>query len=136
MVIVKSAGNAGPHPGTLTTPADAEGVIVVGATDRNGRRVESYSSRGPTANRERPHLVAPGGSELAGIQTCRPGGKFGSAGHGTSFAAPHVAGLAALILDRNPHLLPDAVRKALVDCCTPLKTGDVNTQGAGLIKIA
>src|SRR5262249_17169817 len=58
LVIVKSAGNLGPTANTMTSPADADGVIVVGATDREGSAVPDYSSRGPTANGKRPHLVA------------------------------------------------------------------------------
>ena len=102
MVIVKSAGNAGPGARTLTSPADADGVMVVGATDRRGKSVQDYSSRGPAGTRERPHLVAPGGSDMSGIETCRPGGGFASAGAGTSFAAPQISGLAALLLDDDP----------------------------------
>ena len=45
LTIVKSAGNRGPDARTLTTTADAAGVIVVGATDRSGKAIESYSSR-------------------------------------------------------------------------------------------
>jgi serine protease AprX len=135
MVVVKSAGNNGPGARTLTTPADAEGVVVVGATDRKGKGVEDYSSRGPAGTRERPHVVAPGGSALSGIETCLPGGRFGSAGAGTSFAAPQVSGLAALLLDENPDLLPDAVRDALIRASGRFTAGDGNTQGAGLIKL-
>jgi serine protease AprX len=136
MVIVKSAGNAGPGGRTLTSPADAEGVIVVGATDRRGRAVQDYSSRGPAGSRERPHLVAPGGSDVSGIETCRPGGRFGSAGAGTSFAAPQISGLAALLLDDDPNLLPEAVRATLISRCTRLSKVDGNMQGAGLIKLS
>jgi serine protease AprX len=135
MVVVKSAGNRGPGARTLTTPADADGVIVVGATDRRGRAVESYSSRGPAGARERPHLLAPGGSALSGVETCLPGGRFGNAGAGTSFAAPQVSGLAALLLDDDPDLLPDAVRETLIRACRRLARVDVASQGAGLIRL-
>jgi serine protease AprX len=68
MTVVKSAGNRGPWLRTLTSPADASGVIVVGATDVGGTGVQAYSSRGPLPNGEhRPHLVAPGGSGRNGV---------------------------------------------------------------------
>jgi serine protease AprX len=134
LVVVKSAGNDGPGGRTLTTPADAEGVIVVGATDRRGQSVQSYSSRGPAGSRSRPHLVAPGGTDSSGIETCLPGGGFGSVGQGSSFAAPQVSGLAALLLDDDPDLVPDAVRQRLIGSCSKIG-GGADVEGAGLVKL-
>lgn len=137
LVIVKSAGNRGPGASTLTTPADADGVIVVGATDRSGKAVQDYSSRGPTGNKQRPHLIAPGGIHGgAGIRSCLTGGGFGDCGAGTSFAAPHVSGILSLLLERNPNLTPDEVRDILLNACKPLKKLDANTQGRGLVSLA
>ena len=134
LVIVKSAGNSGPGVSTLTGPADAEGVIVVGATDRPGAVVQDYSSRGPTAGGQaRPHVVAPGGTSEAGIVSALVGGGIGDAGAGTSFAAPHVTGLAALLVGREPQLTPPRVRDRIVASCTALDGVDQNTQGAGLV---
>jgi serine protease AprX len=128
LTIVKSAGNRGPGVSTLTTPADADGVVVVGATDREGKAVQDYSSRGPIpGGMERPHLVAPGGiSGGRGIDSCLVGGGFGDCGAGTSFAAPHVTGLLALILEGEPDLTPNQQRKRLLSVCTPLDGFDVN----------
>jgi serine protease AprX len=137
LTIVKSAGNRGPGVSTLTTPADADGVVVVGATDREGNAVQDYSSRGPIpGGMERPHLVAPGGiSGGRGIDSCLVGGGFGDCGAGTSFAAPHVTGLLALILEGEPDLTPNQQRKRLLSVCTPLDGFDVNEQGAGLVSL-
>jgi serine protease AprX len=73
---------------------------------------------------------------MSGIETCRPGGGFASAGAGTSYAAPQISGLAALLLDDDPNLLPDAVRAALIRSSSRVAKGDRNVQGAGLIKLS
>jgi serine protease AprX len=138
LTTVKSAGNNGPGDGTLTTPADADGVVVVGATDQAGTTVQDYSSRGPTpGGMERPHLVAPGGIRFGrGIDSCLIGGGFGDCGPGTSFAAPHVSGLLALILEGEPDLTPREQRERLLSACTQLDGVDANTQGKGLVSLA
>lgn len=137
LTVVKSAGNAGPGTGTITTPADADGIIVVGATNQLGTAVQDYSSRGPTpSNENRPHLVAPGGTESRGIDSCLVGGGFGDCGPGTSYAAPHVSGLLALILEGEPHLTPAQQRQRLLSVCTLIQGHDDNTQGAGLLSLA
>jgi serine protease AprX len=134
LTIVKSAGNLGPGQRTLTTPADAEGVIVVGATDDDGRAIESYSSRGPTPDgRARPHLVAPGGHSGVGLKGLLATGGLGDIGWGTSYAAPHVTGLLALLLERDPELSPDAQRERLLKACRKLSSVPKNQQGAGLV---
>jgi hypothetical protein len=55
ILVCVAAGNAGPSPRTISSPADARGALTVGATDKSGVLAE-YSSRGPvpgarTANR-------------------------------------------------------------------------------------
>jgi serine protease AprX len=140
MTVVKSAGNDGPGKGgkgTMTCPADADGVIVVGATDREGTGVQPYSSRGPTQNGKTPHLVAPGGTDGSGgrgIDSCLASA-FGDCGWGTSLAAPHVSGLLAVLLEMHPGLTPNEQRLRLLSLCTPFTGVSVNAQGSGLISI-
>ena len=114
-----------------------EGSNYVWATGKNGKKVEGYSSRGPlVSGKNRPHLVAPGGSDTGGIFSCLTGGGFGDIGMGTSFAAPHVTGLLAVILEGNPSLSPDEQRNFLIKLCTKLNGFTVDEQGAGIISMA
>lgn len=136
LTVVKSAGNEG-HLGasSITTPADADGIITVGATDRLGSAVCPYSSLGPVpGGTARPHFVAPGGTKDDPMMSCVVGGGFGPVGHGTSYAAPHVTGLVALLLEARPGLMPDDVRDLLFAACVPFDGVDQNKQGAGLIR--
>ena len=136
LVIVKSAGNRGPGLETLTSPADATGIIVVAATDRTGQEIQQYSSRGPNqTNLNAPTLCAPGGSPMDGIISCRPGGGFDVCGHGTSFAAPHVTGLLALLLEENINLSPDELRNALIKLSTSLSGFSKEEQGVGFLSL-
>src|SRR6266568_9029454 len=68
IVVVVSAGNAGPNPQTISKPADDPFVVTVGATDDRGTpglgddTVPDFSSKGPTAadGIQKPDVVAPG----------------------------------------------------------------------------
>lgn len=136
MTVVKSAGNEGPRPGSLTSPAEAEGVIVVGATDLAGKVVPDYSSRGPTGDgRERPHILGVGGTRTESLVSCLVAGGFGPCGSGTSFAAPYITGVLALLLENNPRSTPGELRSKLLALGTKLTGLEVNVQGAGLISL-
>lgn len=135
LVLVKSAGNEGtkrPGPGSLTLPADARGdVIVVGASSRDNTKVMPFSSRGPTSDdRPKPDILALGES----IMSAKPGGGY-SRQSGTSMASPHIAGIAALILERYPKLQPLQVKRILMQSAKKLAASefDENVQGAGLV---
>jgi len=72
--------------------------------------VAFFSSRGPVSPfYMKPDIVAPG----AFINTTNSGGNYKIVS-GTSFAAPHVAGTAALVLQKNPHLTPDELKSILM----------------------
>lgn len=133
--VIKSAGNLGPGRSTLTIPAEANDIIVVGATDLEGTQVQSYSSRGPVNGLRRPELVAPGGDDLRHLACCLADGTVGDAGLGTSFAAPHVTGAIALLLEQQPDLEPNEVRSALLASAKHLRKGTQNDQGRGLLQL-
>lgn len=133
-VLVKSAGNSGPGQGSITCPAAAKGdVLVVGNAMRSGTGVMDRSSRGPTADgRIKPDVVAPG-EKITAPKDSSGGGYIKLTG--TSMAAPHVSGLAALILEKHKLLKPWQVKKALMDSATKVGDLDPNVQGSGLVNI-
>ena len=100
VVVVASAGNTGSE--VYRYPAAHEHVIAVAATN-SADVLASFSTRGTFVD-----VAAPGVSIYS---TIRGGGYTTMSG--TSMAAPHVSGLAALILARNPTLSPDAVRAVI-----------------------
>ena len=111
LLIVNSAGNGGPRDRTVGPPADAPGVISVGSVDWNGR-ISGFSSRGPTWDgRVKPDVVAMGSGVT--LVTARSWDRYGR-GNGTSFAAPLVAGCAALVIGAHPEWGPETLRGALV----------------------
>ena len=111
LLIVNSMGNYGPKERTLSPPADAPGVIAVGSVDANGE-ISAFSSLGPTWDgRVKPDLVAMG----SGTKVVAGGTRDEyTAGTGTSFSNPLVAGCAAIVLSAHPDWGPEAVREALL----------------------
>jgi hypothetical protein len=110
VVVVNSAGNRAFGPKPIIAPADAPGVLSIGATDLDDV-ITFFSSRGPTVDgRIKPDAcgigldvpVAAGDSDNA----------FAIAS-GTSFATPMVAGAAALLLQAHPQWTPAMVFQAL-----------------------
>lgn len=90
------------------------------------------SSRGPTGDgRAKPDLVAPGGKITGPV----PGGGQQRM-DGTSMAAPHVSGAAALLMARHDELLgqPAAIKRVLMDTATDLGR-ERHFQGAGLLDV-
>lgn len=146
VIVVAAAGNYGydeefaaAHMGagfraqTITDPGNARAVITVGATHRTDPYrygISYFSSHGPTGDgRIKPDLVAPGEK----ITSTVPGGTLASM-DGTSMAAPHVSGVAALLLSRNNELMgqPETVKAILCDAATDLGR-ERAFQGAGLV---
>jgi subtilisin family serine protease len=104
--VVVAAGNTGPFCGSVEDPpAPYRDVFTVGAVNRN-REVIELSSRGPTdTGAVKPDVVAPGARVLSAM----PGGGYAKLS-GTSMAAPHVAGVVALMWSANPALIGDLAR--------------------------
>ncbi len=113
ILVVTAAGNDGPFSRTLSTPADADSVLSIGAEDSLGT-IADFSSRGPTADgRIKPDFTAPGVAVcvLTGVGQARRG-------DGTSFATPLLAASAALVKQMHPSLLPMDLRAAFRSTAT------------------
>lgn len=107
ILVVASTGNNG---GALLYPAAYLETLAVAATDSSDRRA-SYSNYGTGVD-----LAAPGGTASEGVYSTLPAAGYGSK-YGTSMAAPHVSGVAALIWSAKPDLLVTQVEQILVETC-------------------
>lgn len=118
VVYVAAAGNDAVDACSIS-PAHIAPVITVGATDSTDQR-PSFSNYGSCLD-----LFAPGTNVIS---------LFGSSdvalgiGSGTSFSAPLVAGIAALVLEDHPTFTPAQVAAAVVDATSP---GVVGAPGLG-----
>ena len=146
-----SAGNSGSSCSTVSTPSGIYDASFTVGSITEGDMIWSSSSRGPVtvdgSNRRKPDIAAPG----ACIRSSLAGGGFG--GHspctwsGTSMAAPHLAGLVALLISAEPALagqvdaLEELIRESAIHLTTSSQVcGSIaattypnNTFGFGLI---
>ena len=122
---------------TVSVPGYSRNVITVGAVDSRNI-IAPFSGHGPSdTDLIKPEVVAPG----VDIMSTVPGG-YTSDATGTSVAAPHVAGVAALILDavgKNKdgkwNFSPGEVKSAIVRGAKDIRNSDPdNIHGAGLVK--
>ncbi|GIV85532.1 MAG: hypothetical protein KatS3mg052_2539 [Candidatus Roseilinea sp.] len=141
-VVVVAAGNSNAPAGNFT-PASCANVITVAATNRNGSKAY-YSNYGPAVE-----ISAPGGETPSntgdGVLSTLNNGATAPGAHsykfyqGTSMAAPHVAGIASLMLSVKPALTPAQVLALLQSTATPFPSGSTcNTTncGAGIVNAA
>jgi subtilase family protein len=96
---------------SMVDPAVAHGAFAVGAIDQSlwttTKLIENFSSLGPTFDgRIKPDLVAPDSTATQA---------YGAHSSGTSFAAPVVAGAAALLQQQLPSITANQMRAALVN---------------------
>ena len=122
ILVFNSAGNSGnDYWKKITTPADGDSVIAVGAVSTNGQ-VAAFSSYGPSADgRIKPDLASVGVSAMvqspAGLATA----------NGTSFACPNLAGLAACLWQGFPEAGNMRVANALKESANRFTSPDDRT---------
>ena len=128
---VFAVGNQGPAPDTLNPYSVAPWVIGVGSTRKDGR-LSRFSSRGIFEELlYHPTLVAPGEAITGASPATLNAGAYYATESGTSFAAPHVAGVVALMLQARPDLTPIDIKRLLQATATPILERDRSEVGAG-----
>lgn len=115
IAVVVAAGNSGPRCDSIVDPPATYDTSITVAAVNEQRQVTDFSSRGPRPA-GKPDIAAPG----ADVVSAMPGGTY-AALSGTSMAAPHVAGLIALLWSQRPELIGDlaTTRGLLLDAATP-----------------
>ncbi len=116
--------------GSVGSPGSAPAAITAGAsTSTNAMAYFSSSGPTPVSLQLKPDVTAPGAAVLSSI----PKGQWSELS-GTSMASPHVAGAAALLLERHPSWTVAQVKSALTQTGAVL-SAPVPRQGGGLIDL-
>lgn len=131
-LIIAAAGNESERRigfvSPVGAPANAPSVMAVGAVDRS-LTVAPFSNGGVDSGPGAVDIAAPG----VDVLSATPGSKRYSVFSGTSMAAPHVAGAAALLTQQDPSLTGQALWDALTSGARPIQGGR-EAVGAGLVQ--
>lgn len=121
--IVHIAATGNDYYGAISYPASSAYVMGIGAANRSGSKSD-FSNYGSGID-----FLAPGES----IYTTTVNSSYGTV-NGTSFASPYAAGVAALVISRNPSWTAAQVEQQLKNSCTDMgAAGYDTTNGYGLI---
>lgn len=133
-LLIAAAGNESDRPGTVepvNIPANSRSVMAVGAIDR---RLALYPNSNGGLNPEggRIDLVGPG-VEVYSSKRLPPNPHYGSAS-GTSMATPHVAGVAALLMQEDPTATAEQIWARLTQRALRLELSGTDV-GSGLVRV-
>lgn len=140
--VVFSAGNEGPNPLTLRSPADRittpTNAYAIGAVDATNfgfpYPIAGFSSRGPSECdllTTKPEVVAPG---VDVYSSTNDGGYQWSGWSGTSMAGPHVSGIFALLREAVPELDVRTMKQLIMFTAQDLEApGEDNAAGWGVV---
>jgi subtilisin family serine protease len=141
MLIVVSAGNLGSGESTIASPGWANEALTVGAVTKQDA-LAPFSSRGPRLGdfAIKPDISGPGVDIVAARATGSNLGPIVDNTYqtlsGTSMAAPHVAGAAAILAQRFPHYTNDKLKNTLISTAKPHAEQTVYQQGGGRLDVA
>ncbi|GAB3433437.1 S8/S53 family peptidase [Flindersiella endophytica] len=140
-LFVIAGGNAGPRRYTVTSPGTASEALTVAATNRD-QSTADFSSAGPVRGdfASKPDIAAPGrgivAARAADGKIGAPVGKYYSTLSGTSTAAAHVAGAAAILAQQQPTWNAGLLKTALMGTAKLPVNESVYRQGAGFLDVA
>jgi subtilisin family serine protease len=135
-----AAGNTGPADHSVTGPGAASAALTVGSVDKREQLADS-SGRGPRSSdfAIKPDVTAPGVSIVSaraeGTDLGTPVDESYTQLSGTSMAAPHAAGAAAILRQAEPELSAADVKARLVGTAVPNPELDIYQQGGGRIDV-
>jgi subtilisin family serine protease len=138
LFVISSGNNQGEY--SVSSPSTADAALSVGAVD-DADQMASFSNTGPRIGDYalKPDMTAPG-SDIHAARSST--GWLGEAGQqymdlsGTSMAAPHVAGAAAILVQRRPTWTPAQLKAALMGSAAANPAAPTFYQGAGRLDIA
>jgi subtilisin family serine protease len=140
-LFVIAAGNFGADR-SVASPGAADDALTVGSVSKSDVPSD-FSSRGPRLGdgAAKPEISAPGGAIVAarpaGVPPLgEPVGDGYQELDGTSMAAPHVAGAAAILAQQHPDWAGPALKSALVSSAQPVTDASVSQVGAGRLDLA
>ncbi|MDQ1645765.1 MAG: hypothetical protein QOJ50_1949, partial [Cryptosporangiaceae bacterium] len=136
-LFVVAAGNSGPADDTIGSPATADAALAVGAVDGDNH-LATFSSRGPRLRDDavKPEITAPGVDIAAAYANMGNTDSPYLVLSGTSMAAPHVSGAAAILAQQHPDWPGARLKAALTGSAAPTPSLTVNQQGAGRVDVA